>query len=65
MITGGFGSCVREKCAELGLNPPAICFGVGDVYLQHGSHSLLMRDAGLDAETIARQITEKTERNRK
>ena len=65
MITGGFGSFVREKCAELGLNPPAICFGVGDVYLQHGSHSLLMRDAGLDAETIARQITEKTERNRK
>ncbi len=56
MIQGGFGSWLREKCAEAGLKGPEICFGVPDMFLQHGSHRLLMKDAGLDAEQIAERI---------
>ena len=56
MITGGFGSYTREKCCEEGLNAPAICFGVPDMYLHHGSHQLLVRDAGLDSDSISKKI---------
>ena len=56
MICGGFGNFLREKCAESGMDGPKICFGVKDEFLQHGSHALLMKDAGLDPGTMAEQI---------
>lgn len=56
MQTGGFGSFVCEKCAKLSLRRPDICFGVADIYLQHGRHDLLMKDAGLTPEQIAESI---------
>ena len=56
MKTGGFGEYVAERCRELGLNPPREIFAVNDVFLPHGSHSLLMRDAGLNPETLRTRI---------
>lgn len=58
MITGGFGEYVTRICNEKGYTVPSSCFGVDDVYIQHGSHSLLMADAGLDCETITARILE-------
>ena len=47
---------IRKRCRELGLNPPREIFAVNDVFLPHGSHSLLMRDAGLNPETLRTRI---------
>ena len=58
MVTGGFGQYVRQKCSELSLREPDYCFGVEDIFLQHGSHSLLMKDAGLDAQTLSEKIAQ-------
>ena len=56
MAEGGFGAYVTEKCLEEGLQPPAILFGIHDRYLPHGDHERLMREAGLDAESLAGRI---------
>ena len=64
MVTGGFGAYVREKCREMGLREPEICFGVQDRYLQHGNHSLLMRDAGLDPDHMTECIVDRMERSK-
>ena len=63
MVQGGFGAWLREKCSEEGLREPEICFGVPGIFLQHGSHALLMKDAGLDAEQIAERIVANTRRS--
>ena len=63
MLAGGFGCSVREACAEAGTGGPEICFAVPEKYLQHGSHSLLMKDAGLDAASIAERIRADLERS--
>ena len=56
MKTGGFGAYVSQRCAELGLEPPKAVFGVEDAFLSHGSHALLLKDAGLDPETVRDRI---------
>ena len=64
MITGGFGQYVRECCSQLMLREPEYCFGINDVYIQHGNHSLLMKDAGIDAQTISDKIDQMIRRKR-
>ena len=64
MITGGFGQYVRERCSQLMLREPEYCFGINDVYIQHGNHSLLMKDAGIDAQTISDKIDQMIRRKR-
>ena len=56
MITGGFGLYLTEYCLEHQLPVPRKCFGVGDEFIQHGRHDLLMKVAGLDAGKIAEEI---------
>ena len=56
MLTGGFGAFVRSACAENGLRPPEECYGVPDTFLQHGSHELLMKDAGLTPDILTQRI---------
>ncbi len=56
MAVCGFGSYLREKCAEGGLEGPRAIFGVPDQFLQHGSHGRLMADAGLTPEQMAERI---------
>ena len=58
MITGGFGLYLTEYCLEHQLPVPKKCFGVGDDFIQHGNHELLIRDAGLDAEKISEEINQ-------
>lgn len=64
MRTGGFGEYVREICADKGFRGPRACFGVDDQFLAHGSHSLLMKDAGLDPETLRDRIAAKMKESR-
>lgn len=56
MVTGGFGLYLTEYCIEHQLPAPRKCFGVGDQFIQHGSHELLMKNAGLDAPDICSEI---------
>ena len=56
MTTGGFGEYVTQRCRELGLKTPEVCIGIPDCFLQHGNHSKLMDDAGLNPEIIAERI---------
>ncbi len=62
MITGGFGMFVTESCVRAGLRPPVYLFAVRDQFPAHGKHDLLMRDAGLDPESMARVIREKLQK---
>ena len=56
MTTGGFGEYVTQRCRETGLKPPRACIGIPDSFLQHGNHSRLMEDAGLDPENPVLQL---------
>lgn len=56
MISGGFGSYVVQKCLELQIVSPRVCFGVQDRFVGHGKHDLLIKDAGLDPAAIAERI---------
>ena len=56
MLRGGFGEYVTRTCLDNGWNVPVRCFGVKDTYIQHGDHEHLMRDAGLDTQTMTEEI---------
>ena len=56
MKAGGFGEYVTRICEDKAFTIPRICFGVDDMYIQHGRHGQLMADAGLDAKSIAEKI---------
>ena len=56
MLTGGFGEYVTAVCRENRFTMPAGCFGVSERFIQHGDHERLMKEAGLDAQTITEQI---------
>ena len=56
MTTGGFGEYLTEKCRGFQVQMPDICFGIPDIFVQHGDHDLLMRSAGLSAEQITERI---------
>lgn len=65
-IAGGFGAAVMEKCAELGISGVEFHnIGIPDVYVSHGSQSVLRAQYDLHAEGIAartksfvRQVTD-------
>ncbi len=65
MRTGGFGMYVTETCVREGLPVPCILFAVPDCFPDHGKHELLIRDAGLDPETMAGKLLELTGKERK
>ena len=65
MKTGGFGEYVAMCCLEMNQPAPAEILAVDDIFPLHGSHSLLMKDVGLDPETICDRILRKLERSRK
>ena len=58
MLTGGFGEYITQKCIEINAPVPAACFGIPEMFIQHGSHSLLLEDAGLSPTQIADRIIE-------
>ena len=56
MLAGGFGEYVSRYCLDKGCNAPDFCYAVRDCYIQHGDHERLIRDAKLDAESLAEDI---------
>ncbi len=51
---GGFGAAILEAlAAEEGWDVPVKCFGIPDRFVHHGSREALLRESGLDAESIA------------
>ena len=56
MTTGGFGEYVNEKCRLLGVSLPEDCIGIPDRFIPHGSHEMLLQEAGLSPEMIAERI---------
>jgi len=51
---GGFGAAILEAlAAEEGWDVPVKCFGIPDRFVHHGSRDLLLKEIGLDAESIA------------
>ena len=56
MLTGGFGEYVSRYCADRGYVIPTGCFAVKGCYIPHGDHERLMQEAGLNAESLAKDI---------
>lgn len=56
MEVAGFGAYVSALCRKNGYSQPADCIGVPDCRIDHGSHNILMRDAGLTPDQIAGRI---------
>jgi len=52
---GGFGSAVLELLANEGIQIPVRVLGLADRFYDHASQSSLRKQAGIDAESIARQ----------
>jgi 1-deoxy-D-xylulose-5-phosphate synthase len=52
--TGGFGTGVTELLAGAGVTVPIRRLGLPDQFIEHGAQALLLKQFGLDAESIAR-----------
>jgi 1-deoxy-D-xylulose-5-phosphate synthase len=56
-LMGGFGSIVCQFCMQNGLSSIRLLnCALPDRFLQHGSNQELLKEAGLDAETISQKI---------
>jgi 1-deoxy-D-xylulose-5-phosphate synthase len=53
---GGFGSGVMEVLSQEGITVPVKVLAIPDVFLTHGSQSMLRRQVGLDKEGIKRTL---------
>ncbi len=53
---GGAGSAVLESLSEMSIAANVMTLGVGDVFVDHGDHSLLMKDMGLDPEGVLKAV---------
>ncbi len=56
VVTGGFGSGIRELLSSEGLTVPVVAFGWPDAFVPHGSPATLMVQYGLTAEAVAERI---------
>jgi 1-deoxy-D-xylulose-5-phosphate synthase len=55
-IAGGAGSAVLEWLAHQGIRVPVLPLGLPDHYIEHGNHSELLSQAGLNADGICERI---------
>lgn len=62
-LAGGLGSAVSEYCVQEGLKLPERIFAVPDRFISHGSHQELLKDCGLDGESIAAALMKEREKN--
>ena len=53
---GGFGEMLCAEAARTGHEAPRACFSLPEGFPAHGSRHRLLKDAGLDAETLAAEI---------
>jgi len=56
-LSGGFGSAVLEEANRQGFAGQAICLGMPDEFVPHGSVSELYRYCGIDAEALLAAIS--------
>lgn len=56
VVTGGFGSGVRELLSAEGVTVPVVSFGWPDEFVPHGSPATLMEQYGLTAEAVKERI---------
>jgi 1-deoxy-D-xylulose-5-phosphate synthase len=63
-VAGGFGSAVLELFAREGLRIPVACLGLPDRFFDHASQASLRKQAGIDAESIARRALALVRRHR-
>ena len=56
MQAGGFGEYVSRYCLDMNYTVPSYSYAVQDCYIQHGDHERLIREAKLDAESLAEDI---------
>ena len=57
-IAGGAGSAVAEALAALDLQRPLHSIGIPDRFIEHGSRDDCLAAAGLDAASLARNVTQ-------
>ena len=58
MLTGGMGAYFTSLGIQKQWKTPSGCFGIGEMFLQHGEHNMLMKDAGQTPEQICDHILE-------
>ena len=64
VLSGGFGSSVLEALGKNGVQRVKVrCLGINDVFVEHGSQSILRKKYGLDAEGIVRTAREILDEN--
>jgi 1-deoxy-D-xylulose-5-phosphate synthase len=56
-VAGGAGGAVNELICAMGLMVPMLNIGLQDTYIQHGTRTECLQQAGLDAIGIQQQIT--------
>jgi 1-deoxy-D-xylulose-5-phosphate synthase len=54
---GGFGSVVCQAVLDAGLSVPVRVFGLPQRFLAQGKRAAVLSEVGLDAQTLAREIT--------
>ena len=54
--SGGFGEMLSAEAARAGITPPNVCFALSDTFPAHGDRKNLLKDAGLDAASLASAI---------
>lgn len=54
--SGGFGEKVLEYVSHRGLPVKVLNISIPDTYVEHGNVSLLYKELGLDAETVAKRV---------
>ena len=55
-LAGGLGSAICEFCVTESLRGPSRLLAIPDQFIQQGGHEELIRELGLDGESIALQL---------
>jgi len=55
-VSGGAGSGVNEFLSSAGITTTVLNLGLPDTFIEHGNTGELLRECGLDAEGIRREI---------
>ena len=60
--SGGFGEHVNQYISEKGYEVSTLNISIPDVYVEHGSVTILKKVLGIDTDSIVKRILEKTEK---
>jgi len=58
-LRGGFGEAALAWLAQHGFSGKTMSFGIGDEFVNHGDRGKLLKDVGLDADSVTRSIVER------